>query len=148
VRWCLLLLVACGHPQASPPATGSAPPPADAAVAAVDAGPLDQDLDRLAERSILLYDEIVAAFAAAGEDCGAAASKLDAITTKHAEVIAANAKVLHDGRQMQLKIALRRFDDRFHKAAQAIMHGKTVAACAEHPAFAKSLERLLGPRPS
>lgn len=143
-RW-LFLLVACGHP--SPPADKPAPAPADAAVATIDAGPLDQDLPRLAERSLALYDDVIAAFTVAGEDCAAATSKLDAVAAKYADVLAANAKVLHDGRQAQLKIALRRFEERFQKAAQAVVQSKTIAACWETPAFARSLDQLVGPRP-
>jgi hypothetical protein len=147
VRWLLVSLIACGHP--APPSAGSAspPPPSDAAVAAVT-GPLDRDLNRLAERSVDLYDDMLAAFSAAGEDCAAAVTKLDAIAIKHAEVIAANAKVLQDGRQVQLKIALRRFDERFQKAAQAIVQSKTLAACWQNPTFARSLDQLVGPRPT
>lgn len=111
------------------------------------AGPLDQNLDRLAERSVALYGEIVKAFDATGENCAAAATKLDAINQTHADVIAANAKVLHEGREMQLKIALRRFDDQFQRFAKAIIQSKTIAACFQDVAFAKALEGLVGPRP-
>jgi hypothetical protein len=145
VRWFLLLFIACGHPS-PPPGSGSAIVK-DAAVAPVDA-PLDQDLNRLAERSITLYDEVLAAFSAAGEDCAAASTKLDEIAKRHADVIAANAKVLHDGRQLQLKIALRRFEERFQKAAQAIVQSKTLAACFKDPNFARALDQLVGQRPT
>jgi hypothetical protein len=150
----LVVILGCGGRQPPPPPeNGSAevrvaPPPVDAGVP-VDApvGPLDQNLDRLAERSVTLYGEIVKAFDAAGENCGAAAGKLDQLTTTHAEVIAANAKVLHEGREMQLKIALRRFDDQFQRSAKAIVQSKTIAACFQDAAFAKALEGLVGPRP-
>jgi hypothetical protein len=142
VRLLLLLMFACGHPTTNAP-----PPPKDAAVATIPK-PLDQDLDRLAERSVVLYDDVLGAFSAAGEDCAAASGKLDAIAKQHAEVIAANAKVLHEGRQMQLKLALRRFDERFQKAAQAIVQSKTIAACWQDPGFARALDQLVGPRPT
>ncbi len=126
-----------------------APPPVDAGapVEPPPTGPLDQNLDRLAERSVTLYGEIVKAFDVAGENCSTAASKLDQLTTTHADVIAANAKVLHEGREIQLKIALRRFDDQFQKSAKAIVGSKTIAACFQDAAFAKALEGLVGPRP-
>jgi hypothetical protein len=143
VRGLLLLLVACGHP--SPPSDKPVPKVADAGVAMLDAGPLDQDLNRLAERSAVLWDDILAVFSSNGEDCAAATSKLEAIATKHAEVIAANAKVFHEGRQAQLKIALRRFDERFNKAAQTVMQSKTIAACYENPAFRSALDQIAAP---
>ena len=128
-----------------------APRPADAGAAPVGdtapVGPLDQNLDRLAERSVALYGDVVRAFDAAGENCAVAASKLDELTRTHADVIAANAKVLHEGREMQLKIALRRFDALFQASAKAIMQGKTIAACFQDAAFVKALEGLIGPRP-
>lgn len=125
--------------------------PADAGTAPVaDAppqGPLDQNLDRLAERSVALYGDVVRAFEAVRENCPAAATRLDELARTYADVIAANAKVLHEGREMQLKIALRRFDDQFQKAAKSIVQSKTIAACFQDAAFAKSLEGLVGPRP-
>ncbi len=128
-----------------------APPPADAGAApVVDAapvGPLDQNLDRLAERAVALYADVVRAFDAAGENCAVAASKLDEVTRAHADVIAANAKVRHEGREMQLKIALRRFDAQFQASAKAIMQSKTMATCFQDAAFVKALEGLIGPRP-
>jgi hypothetical protein len=147
VRWLLLLTIACGHPT-SPPSAGSGTRVADAGVVLIDGAPLDQDLNRLAERAVVLYDDVLGAFSAAGEDCAVAAAKLEAIAKQHAEVIAANAKVLHDGRQVQLKLALRRFDERFQKAAQAIVQSKTIAACSQDPSFVRSLDQLVGPRPT
>ncbi len=88
-------------------------PPEDAGTASVPdappvpSGPLDRDLDRLAERSVALYGDIVKAFEAVRENCPAAATRLDELSRTYADVIAANAKVLHEGREMQLKIALR-----------------------------------------
>ncbi len=151
----LVVILGCGGPQPAPAAPEKGTPK-PIAVAPVDAGApvepaptglLDQNLDRLAERSVMLYGEIVKAFDAAGENCGTAASKLDQLTHTHAEVIAANAKVLHEGREMQLKIALRRFDDQFQKSAKAIVQSKTIAACFQDAGFAKALEGLVGPRP-
>ncbi len=143
----MLFVIACGPRAPAPlPVPGSGAPiaqPPDAAAG----GPLDQDLDRLAERSVALYVDIVRAFDAAGENCAAATAKLGEITRTHAEVIAANAKVLQEGREMALKIALRRFDDQFQKAAKAIIQSKTVATCYQDDGFTKALDELVGKRP-
>lgn len=157
----MVIAVGCGGRQATPPpplagsgsaTTTVATPPPDAAVREPDPplpppGPLDHDLDRLAERSVALYGDIVRAFDNAAEDCPAATRRLDELTRSYADVIAANAKVLHEGRELQLKIALRRFDDQFQKAAKAIMQSKTIAACFQDAAFGKALEGLVGARP-
>lgn len=154
VRLLLVLVVAaCGSrpPPSPPPPTTPDPeqpanpaPPPDAPVAEE---PLDQNLDRLAERSVALYGEVVKAFDAAGESCSTASTKLGEITRAYADVITANAKVLHEGRHVQLKLALRRFDDQFQRAAKAIVQSKTVAACHEDEGFARALDELVGKRP-
>lgn len=150
-RWLLILVIACGPRSPSPlpnGGSGASPPiatPADAAPAPTK--PLDEDLDRLAERSVALYGEVVRAFDAAGENCPSATAKLGEITRTHADVIAANAKVLHEGREMSLKIALRRFDEQFQKAAKSIVQSKTVAACYQDDGFTKALDELVGKRP-
>ena len=150
MRWLLLLVIACGGSRPPTPPTGgsgSAGPIAQAPDAGIPDGPLDQNLDRLAERSVALYADIVRAFDATGENCAAATAKLGDITRSHADVIAANAKVLHEGREMSLKIALRRFDDQFQKAAKLIVQSKTVAACHLDEGFTKALDELVGKRP-
>lgn len=148
LRLTFVVIVGCGGRSANPIVT-TPPPPVDAGapVEPPPPGPLDQNLDRLAERSVTLYGEIATAFDAAGENCGVAATKLDQLTRAHAEVIAANLKVLDEGREMQLKIALRRFDEQFQKSAKAIIQSKTIAACFQDAAFVKALEGLVGPRP-
>lgn len=144
----LVVAVGCGSRAPTPTTGGSAaphqPPPIDAAVPA--ALPLDQDLDRLATRSLELLESLGQAFVTAGEDCAAATGKLGALSTRHADVIAANAKVLQDGREMQLKLALRRYDDRFQAAAKSIMQSKTLAACAKDDGFARAFDQLAGAR--
>jgi ribosomal protein L18E len=148
-------MLGCGSRQPAPP-----PPAPDAAVVApviipdaapdaapVATGPLDQNLDRLAERSVALYADIAKMLEGVRENCAIAATKLDELAKTYADVIVANAKVLAEGREMQLKIALRRFDDQFQKSAKAIMQSKAIAACFQDPAFGKALDGLVGPRP-
>jgi len=82
--------------------------PAHAASARRRAAPgaLDQDLPRLAQRATTLYQEVASAFATAGVDCAAATARLVALQQTYADVIAANAKILHDGRARELRAAL------------------------------------------
>jgi hypothetical protein len=141
----LLVIVACGHPQPPPPNGGSNTVTTDDAQAAANDGPvaLDQDLPRLATRAVRLYEDVAAAFATAGEDCTAATTMLRTLTATHAEVVAANGKVMRDGRGMQLKIALRAHEDKLDAAAKAIVGGKTLPACSRDDAFAKAYEDLV-----
>jgi hypothetical protein len=140
----LLLLLACGHSPTPPTGgSGTAAITDDALVAPDAPATLDQDLPRLAERAVKLYEDVASAFATAGEDCNAATTMLRTLTATHAEVVAANGKVLRDGRGMQLKIALRAHEDKLDAAAKAIVGGKTLAACARDDAFAKAYEELV-----
>lgn len=133
----LLALVACsqGPTPSQPVAT-----PADAPL--VDA-PLDRDLPLLAQRSVKLYQDVVAAFAAAGEDCTAATSRLAELAKGYADVVAANAKVAQEGRSAELKAALAPHDAALSEAARSIMHSPTLAKCAQDPAFGAAWESLV-----
>ncbi|MEO8843916.1 MAG: hypothetical protein ABI591_17285 [Kofleriaceae bacterium] len=147
-----LVWIGCGHaPPTSPEtgpshATGSATPRApDAPVA------LDDDLDRLAELSTRMYQAIAKVLgepstAPHDGDCAAVAAKLDAITHDDAEVIAANAKVLHAGHPkiQALKTALEPHQAELDAAAQTIGASQTMKTCSSDPAFEKATDRLLG----
>jgi hypothetical protein len=135
--------VACsGKP--SPPAQPAGPGAAVAdAGAAADAPPLDQDLPRLVERALVMYHAVADALAASGEDCAAATAKLGQLAGTYRDVVVANAKVLHDGRAKQLQTALAPHLEDFDRTAQAIMHGPTIAMCAQNAAFAKAFDELL-----
>ena len=146
----VMLLAACPKPapapkQPPPPTggSGSAAPPPDAA----PTGALDQDLPRLATRATKLYQEVAAAFTAAGEDCAAATSRLAALQTEYADVIAANAKVLHDGRARELRAALEPHAADLDAAAKAIVDSKTMKKCSPDRAFADSFDKLVGSPP-
>lgn len=141
---------ACPGPAAAPPkppepapgsGAASAPPP--------DAAPLalDQDLPRLATRSIKLYQDVAAAFTAAGADCAAATAKLGALQTDNADVIAANAKVLHDGRARELRAALEPHAADLDAAAKTIVDSTTMKTCSPDRAFADSFDKLVGAPP-
>lgn len=144
VMWiALFALAACGHPPAPPP---SIQPPV--VVIPVDAGipmPLDQDYPRLAQRGSELLQQLAAGFAAAGEDCGAAIAKLHELKATYADVVAANAKVLHEGRGPELKAALATHEAASSTAAKAIVESKTMAKCSADRAFTDAFDDLVAP---
>jgi uncharacterized protein (DUF4415 family) len=152
--WAALVAAACGS-CSSPttpkvPTPGSGHPPADAAPAVVvpaDAAPLDHDLPRLAERSVKLYQDVVAAFQAAGEDCSSAATKLNELRQTYADVVTANATVLHENRARELREALKPHEAQLDAAAKAIMESKTLSKCAQDGTFARAFDELVGAPP-
>jgi len=140
----LVAIVACsGKP---PPAQhAEAPPPVDAA--SVANSELDQDLPQLVERSLALYQAVGAALTASGDDCAAASAKLGQVTSSYRDVVAANAKVLHDGRIEELRAALAPHGEAFDGAAQAIMKSPTLAKCAPDAGFTNAFDALIEPPP-
>jgi len=136
----------CGHaaPTTDPGhgATGSAHQPTP------DAAPrsLDDDLGKLAERSLAMYQAIAKLLAEPSTDCAGVAAKLDAITQTNADVIAANAKVLHAGHEkiQQLKAALEPHQADLDAAAQTIGASQAMKTCSSNAAFGKAADRLLG----
>lgn len=137
-------LTAC-LPAASPvePAKPVQPmPPVAAPVVA-----LDQDLPRLAQRATKLYQDVAEAFAAVSEDCAAATTRLRALQQTYADVVAANAKVLHDGRARQLRAALEPHAEALEAAAKAIVDSRTMAKCAPDRAFTDTFDELVGAPP-
>jgi hypothetical protein len=140
-------VVACsGTPP--PAATQPAAPPRPAIVtdaALADAASLDQDLPRLIERSLAMYQDVAAAFAASGTDCAAAIARLGRLAGAYRDVVVANARVVHDGRAGQLRDALALHDEVFTAAAGEVMHSPTMAACAPDPVFTHALDDLFAP---
>jgi hypothetical protein len=125
----------------------AAPPPvvmvADAA--GPDTAPLDQDLPRLVQRSLAVYDEVASAFQASGSDCAAASTRLEQLAGRYRDVAAANAKVLRDGRTEELRAALEVHGDAFDRAAQAVMQSPTMTSCGANPVFAKAFDDVFQP---
>lgn len=139
-------LVAC-PPAAAPvePVKPTRPtPPPDAAPAPVA---LDQDLPRLAERATRLYQEVAAAFAASGENCADATSRLGTLQKTYADVITANSKVLHEGRARALRMALEPHAEALDAAAKAIVESKTMAKCSADRTFTNTFDELVGAPP-
>ena len=143
---CVVGLAAC-PPAAAPiePVKPTQPtPPPDAPPAPVA---LDQDLPRLAERATKLYQEVAAAFAAAGENCTDATTRLSTLQKANADVIAANAKVLHDGRARALRMALEPHAEALDAAAKAIVDSKTMTKCSGDRTFTDTFDELVGAPP-
>lgn len=128
--------------------SGKPPPPPQAAAPAVaaapaDAGTLDQDLPRLVERSLVMYQDVARALAESRQDCATATARLGQLAATYREVVTANAKVLRDGRAPELRAALDPHGEAFDRSAQAIMQSPAMAACAQDAAFARAFDDLL-----
>ena len=122
-------------PHAATPAPAAAPP--------ADAGTLDQDLPRLVERSLVMYQDVARALADSGQDCAAATARLGRLAATYREVVTANAKVLRDGRAQALRAALDPHGEAFDRSAQAIVQSPAMASCAQDAAFARAFDALL-----
>lgn len=150
MRWACAawLAVGCGHAAPAPaPAPGTQHAViADAAPA--DAGPprLEDDLPRLAERALQLFQAWRSALDAAGDDCAAAIAKLNQLAIDYADVIEANARVAHAGHEKikALRVELEKHEDDFMATAKAIAGSKTMAKCSGDPAFGAALDRIGG----
>src|SRR4051812_49262265 len=124
-RVVIALAIACSAPPA--PVTPERPHPvAVVPDAAPDAPPppLDRDPTRLAARAVDMMRAGAPAFADRGEDRGAAAAKLDAIRSDFADLLAANAAMLADGRRGELKAAIAPRQADLDAAATAVFGAK------------------------
>lgn len=119
LRALLLAAAACGPPAPVKQPAGGAAAPAEAAAPAV-ALPLDRDYARLAEQAVQLHRAIAEAFRTTGEDCVAAAAKLDELRATYAETVAANNRILEEGRDKELRPALAKHSDQLDAAARSI----------------------------
>ena len=145
--WIALIAVGCGHPAPAPVAVTSPPPRPVAVADAAVVQPLDHDLPRLAERATRLYQDVVQVFVAVGTDCAAATAKLGALQKSYADVVSANAKVLHDGRAKELRAALEPHADALDAAAKAIVESPTMSHCSPDHAFTDAFDNLVGAPP-
>lgn len=136
-----LALVGCGR-KSTPPGP-SATAAGDAAV--VDA-PLDRDLARLVARGLELFHAIGAALETANGDCAVATRLLEDLAAQYADVTAANDKIMREGREVELKAALQAHEAALSAAAQKLMTSKTMATCAQDPAFGAAFEAIVTPR--
>lgn len=146
MRAMLVLIAACGgSPPPAPPPVAARPIVVDAGAPPTDALALDRDLPRLVERSLAMYRDVAAALAAAGPDCAAATTRLGQLAATYHDVAAANARLIHDGRDAELRAALAPHDDELGRAAEAVMHAPTLSACVHDRAFADALDHVFSP---
>jgi len=143
--WLAILALGCGHPgpaPAPPHATHAAP--ADAGVDAPRA--LEDDLPRLAARSVELYQDWRRALDEVGPDCAAATARINALAERYADVIAANARVLRAGRDKvkQLRAALEPHEAELDEAAKAIAQSPVMTSCSSDAGFQRAVERIGG----
>ena len=143
-----LVGVGCGHaPPTSTETAGTSHAAGSASPIAPDApSKLEDDPVRLATLSTQMFQAIAKLLVEPSTECTAVATKLDAIIHDDTEVIEANAHVLHAGNQkiQALKAALEPHQADLDAAAQTIGASATMRTCANDPAFAKSIDRLLG----
>ncbi|HEX7836173.1 MAG TPA: hypothetical protein VF469_01855 [Kofleriaceae bacterium] len=140
--WIALAIACSGRASRPSPAQPAPVAPADAAV---DATPLDQDLPRLVERSLAMYQDVAGAFAASHDDCAAATARLRELAGRYRDVALANAKVLHDGRDKELRAALGPRSVEFDAAGAAVVQSPIMSKCSRDRAFGKAFEELVAP---
>ncbi|HEY4179967.1 MAG TPA: hypothetical protein VGM90_24160 [Kofleriaceae bacterium] len=140
-----VLLAACGS---SPAPKATTPPPVapTTAAAAPQPVPLDQNLPVLATRATQLYQS-VAKLLTANTDCAAATVQLKQLEAANADVVAANKKVLHDGRAKELRAALEPHATDNDAAAQEIVAAPLMRTCSQDRAFTDTFDELVGSPP-
>jgi len=145
--WAAIVALGCGHPAGHPtPVTSSRPSSAtDAAVPDAPPPALVDDLPRLATRAADLYHQLQHVVESSA-DCAAATTALNALADSFADVIAANAHILHAGRDkiMQLRTALAPHEADIDASAKAISVAPLLGKCAQDAGFAKAFDRLVG----
>src|SRR5439155_19525452 len=136
-------VVACGHPAPTAPPQQPIARTADAAID-VTGPPLDQDLPRLAERSVHMMKDLLTAMQAAGTDCGVATQKVTAVADAYLDVTAASSKIAHAGhdRVKQLHEALAPYDAELDATAKLIAQAITASNCAGDAGFSHAFDRL------
>ncbi|MDX2094082.1 MAG: hypothetical protein SFX73_39995 [Kofleriaceae bacterium] len=140
-----LALAACGASQ--PPPAAVPPPTQHPAAPPAEAATLDRDYARLAERATQLYREVASVFDVAGENCSAATMKLAELQRTYADVVAANAKILREGRARELRPALAAHEQELDASAKAIVESKTMQTCSTDKAFTHAFDDLVGAPP-
>jgi hypothetical protein len=80
------------------------------------------------------------------KDCPRATARLGEFSTAYCHVVAANRKILREGRARELKPALDAHADRFDTAAKSL-ESPTMAKCFSDPAFEQAFEDLVDAPP-
>lgn len=146
-RWASFAIVAIGCGQ---PASTQSPRPPSARASPVDAPvappPLADDLPRLASRARQLYLDWQTAFSDAELDCPTAATRLQALADKNADLIEANQQVLRGGHDKvrALRAELDKLEPELGTIARSVIESPIMARCARDAAFAQAVDRLAG----
>jgi hypothetical protein len=141
----IVLVAACGS---TTPAPAPAAPPAAVTSAPAPAGPvpLDQNLPVLATRATQLYQS-VAKLLVTNTECDKATDRLVELQAANADVVAANNKVLHEGRAKDLRAALESHAADLDAAAKDIVGAPLMRACSQDRAFTDAFDSLVGAPP-
>ncbi len=142
---CVVGLTAC--PPAAAPVEPAKPTPLVAILTPAPPVALDQDLPRLAQRATRRYQDVAEVFTLVGVDSPAATTRLRALQPTYADVVTANAKVLHDGRAGELRAALEPHAEALDAAAKAIVDSRTMTTCSPDRAFVDTFDELVGAPP-
>jgi hypothetical protein len=110
--------------------------------------PLADDIPRLALRARQLFIDWRAAFGDGSLDCATAATKMNELAQKHADVIAANRQVLEDGHEKRkaLRTELEKYEEEMAPVAKAIVESPVMGKCSMDAEFANAVDRLQGDR--
>jgi hypothetical protein len=144
--WLASFAIGCGHPAAPATHTTASQPAAAVTPDAAVPLPLDEDLPRLADRAVKLYQDWQRAFAEAGTNCADAAARMNAIADANVDLIAATQRLTRAGHEKNkaARAELEKRSAEIDPAAQAIMTGPTMSACKSDAPFNAALERLAG----
>jgi len=145
---CLALYLAPGCGNSKPPVTGGSGSGSGSAESEPPGPPgLDHDYEQLADRAVKLYEDVAELLRTVGEDCEQATTKLNELSAANRDVIAANSKILREGRAKEIKKALAKQEDRFNAAAKVIMESQTISRCAHYSSFTKAFDELVATPP-
>jgi len=93
-----------------------------------------------------MYRALATALTEAGDDCAAGVAKLDALSAEYGDVVAANTKIIHDGRGAELRAALAPHEAELAEAAKQVMSSPVISHCIEDTSFVAAFDRLVGGR--
>ncbi len=145
--WAAIVALGCGHPAAHPTPIASSRPAIATDAAVGDAPPpaLADDLPRLATRAVDLYHQLQHVIESSA-DCATATTALNRLADSFADVIAANAHIVHAGHDkvVQMRAALAPHEADLDAAAKAISVAPLLGNCAQDAGFAKAFDRLVG----
>lgn len=146
--WLASIAIGCGQ-QASPHAPQAQAVRASEPDAGVDAPrPLADDLPQLAARARQLYLDWQHAFADDGLDCATATARTNELADRYADVTEANREVMRAGHEriQEFRAELDKYAEEIGPAAKAVMESPIMGRCAQDPAFARAMDRLVGER--